>query len=142
MNSIKLTPNWPLQFTKCAAVLVLLFVIKSVFAITLKAAFLLLLPLIGVIIIFNFIHLRFLHCYQAGINYTRFMREQYINSEEIKSISFKSLFICTIFKVELENGKNYHFYNWRLSADEKANIVRLYKNKVDCKVDYISSCRA
>lgn len=89
-------------------------------------------------------HLRFLNCYKAGINYTRFLNECYINSEEIKCVSFKPLFICTVFRVELENGKSVNFYNWRLTEQTQADIAKLYKSKICDKANFSnnSQCNA
>jgi len=144
MNSIKLAPNWSLQFTKCILVLCLLFLTQSIFSISIKTAFLFLLPMFLVITLLNILHLRFLNCYKAGINYTRFLNECYINSEEIKCVSFKPLFICTVFRVELENGKFVNFYNWRLTEQTQADIAKLYKSKICDKANFSnnSQCNA
>lgn len=78
--------------------------------------------------------LRFLHCYKAGINYSRGMGKRYINTDEIKSISFKRSGILTEFKVVTITGESQCFFNWRVTAEQKNQIKDSYAEKyVDCK---------
>ena len=83
MKSIKLAPNWWLQFTKCVLAFSLIFLIHIIFSVNLKIVFLTVMPALLIITTFNILHLRFLHCYKAGICYTRLCTKRYINSEEI-----------------------------------------------------------
>jgi len=139
MKSIKLAPNWWLQFTKCILAFSLIFLIHIIFSVNLKVVFLTVMPALLIIIAFNILHLRFLHCYKAGICYTRLCTERYINSEEISYVSFSSFFLFTIFKVELENGKTFHFYNWQLDDETQSAISKMYCNKLAKKVENIGS---
>ena len=113
------------------------------FTVNLKIVFLTVMPALLIIIAFNILHLRFLHCYKAGICYTRLCTERYINSEEISCVSFSSFFLFTIFKVKLDNGKNFHFYNWQLDDEAQSAISEMYCNKLADKVENISDkCNA
>lgn len=139
MKSIKLAPNWWLQFTKCVFAFSLIFLIHIIFSENLEVVFFTASPVLLIIIAFNILHLRFLHCYKAGICYTRLCTERYINSEEITFVSFSSFFLFTIFKVELENGKVFHFYNWQLDDETQSAISKMYCNKLARKIENISS---
>jgi len=143
MKSIKLAPNWWLQFTKCILAFSIIFLIHIMFTVNPKIIFLTVMPALLIIIAFNILHLRFLHCYKAGICYTRLCTERYINSEEISCVSFSSFFLFTIFKVKLDNGKNFHFYNWQLDDEAQSAISEMYCNKLADKVENISDkCNA
>ena len=123
MKTIKLSPNWTLQGSKIAlAILVAL-------SVTLLGAplLMLMLPALLFITVLNFLQVRFLHCYKAGICYSRGFGKRYINAEEIKAIEFKKVAFLTVFKISLENGEKYHFSNWQINEEQQLAITKLYK---------------
>ena len=93
MKTIKLSPNWTLQGSKIAlAILVAL-------SVTLLGAsiLMLLLPVLLFITLLNFLELRFLHCYKAGICYSRGLGKRYINAEDIVTVEFNPMAFITVF---------------------------------------------
>ena len=136
MKTIKLSPNWTLQGTKIAfAILVLL-------SVTFLGTSLLLflLPILLFITILSFLQLLFLHCYKAGICYSRGIKKRYINTEDIAAVEFSQLAFLTIFKVDLVNGKSCQFFNWQVSDEQKIEIERLYKAKTNSRVESVLEC--
>ena len=71
--------------------------------------------------------MRFLYCYNAGICYSLGIGKRYINAEDIKGVEFKSTTFMTIFKVFLENGKTYSFFNWQIDEQQQSAITALYQ---------------
>ena len=127
---IKLVPNWSLQLFKYITVIGLFLLIPIFSTVTFRVAIIVLIPTLLTFFIISKMNLQLLHCYKPGICYKRIFGERYISREEIKSISFKSFFINTIFKVSLLNGRSIYFYNWRLDEKTRTAIYKSYSDKV------------
>lgn len=133
MNVVKLAPNWTLQIAKVILALFFAYILSAITALGFKSASVIIIPLVLIISLFNITQLRFLHCYKAGINYSRGFSKRYINADEVKSISFKRYGFITEFKIITFAGHTHRFLNWYISADQKSGIKNLYAGK------YISS---
>ena len=129
MNVVKLTPNWTLQVIKITLALLITYILSAATPMGFKAVSMIILPLFLIISLFNIMQLRFLHCYKAGINYSRGMGKQYINTDEIKSLNFKRYGIITEFSVVTLTGKSHRFINWQVSEEQKEAICHLYEGK-------------
>ncbi|MCG9734325.1 MULTISPECIES: hypothetical protein [Pseudoalteromonas] len=138
MKTIKLSPNWTLQGSKIAlAILVAL-------SVTLLGAsiLMLLLPVLLFITLLNFLELRFLHCYKAGICYSRGLGKRYINAEDIVTVEFNPMAFITVFKITLANGKTHQFMNWQIDEQQQIDIAKLYKSKAGCAIKPNLQCKA
>ncbi|WP_138625218.1 MULTISPECIES: hypothetical protein [Pseudoalteromonas] len=138
MKTIKLSPNWTLQGSKIAlAILVAL-------SVTLLGAplLMLMLPALLFITVLNFLQVRFLHCYKAGICYSRGFGKRYINAEDILAVEFNQVAFITVFKISLQNGKSYQFMNWQVDEQQQSDIAKLYKSKAGCAIKPNLQCKA
>lgn len=138
MKTIKLSPNWTLQGSKIAlAILVAL-------SVTLLGAplLMLMLPALLFITVLNFLQVRFLHCYKAGICYSRRFGKRYINAEDILAVEFNQVAFITVFKISLQNGKSYQFMNWQVDEQQQSDIAKLYKSKAGCAIKPNLQCKA
>ncbi len=143
MNVVKLTPNWTLQIVKVVLALLIAYILSTVTVLGFKSASAIIIPLVLIISLFNIMQLRFLHCYKAGINYSRGMGKQYINADEIKNMSFKRCGIMTELKIITFAGKVYRFLNWDISEEQKSGIKNLYPEKFDsCDNKTTQTCSA
>ena len=97
MNVVKISPNWALQLIKITLALLITYILSIATPMEFKSVGIIIFPLFLVISLFNIMQLRFLHCYKAGINYSRGVGKQYINADEIKSLSFRRYAIITEF---------------------------------------------
>lgn len=130
MNVVKLSPNWTLQIIKLIFTLSIIYILS----VTFKIVSIFIIGLALIVTFFNIMQLRFLHCYKAGINYSTGMGKRYINTDEIKSISFKRSGILTEVKVVTITGESHRFFNWRVTTEQKNKIKDLYAEKyVGCK---------
>ncbi|MGB0922703.1 MAG: hypothetical protein ACPGUW_00330 [Pseudoalteromonas shioyasakiensis] len=138
MKTIKLSPNWTLQGSKIAlAILVAI-------SVTLLGAplLMLILPALIFITVLNFLQVRFLHCYKAGICYSRGLGKRYINAEDIVTVEFNEVAFITVFKIALANGKRHQFMNWQIDEQQQSDIVKLYKSKAGCAIKPNLQCKA
>ncbi|MGS0536987.1 hypothetical protein [Pseudoalteromonas sp. SaAl2] len=143
MNVVKLSPNWTLQIAKVIFALLVAYILSAITAFGFESASVIIIPLVLVISLFNIMQLRFLHCYKAGVNYSRGLGKRYINADEIKSISFKRYGIITEFKIVTLAEQSHRFINWHISADQRTGIKNLYAAKyVGCDNNNTQSCNA
>lgn len=135
MNIIKLNLNWVLQVSKLLLLIAVLVAVNSLFAVNLKITLVTLLPLILLITILTLLEVRFFHCYKAGICYSRGLGKRYLNSDEIKGVSFKKYLFINILNIQLQDNKQLSFYNWRIDNTTQTSIIKLYseeKNSISC----------
>ncbi|MBD55789.1 hypothetical protein E5N72_01790 [Pseudoalteromonas sp. MEBiC 03607] len=123
MKTIKLGPNWILQGSTIALA-ILIALISSFFDASLL---IFILPVLLFFPVLSLLGMRFLYCYNAGICYSLGIGKRYINAEDIKGVEFKSTTFMTIFKVFLENGKTYSFFNWQIDEQQQSAITALYQ---------------
>ncbi|WP_217875305.1 hypothetical protein [Pseudoalteromonas shioyasakiensis] len=123
MKTIKLSPNWTLQGSKIALTILV------ALSVTLLGAspLMLLLPILLLIILLNFLQIRFLYCYKAGVCHSSGFGKRYINAEDIVTVEFNQVAFVTVFKVTLVNGKSIQFLNWQIDAQQQAEITKLYQ---------------
>lgn len=129
MNVVKISPNWTLQLIKISLALLIGYLFSVATPLEFKSLSIIILPLFLIISFFNIMQLRFLHCYKAGINYSRGAGKQYINADEIKNLSFKRFGVITAFNVMTHSNKSYRFINWQVSEEQKQAICNLYEGK-------------
>lgn len=123
MKTIKLSPNWTVQGSKLVLASLVAFSVNIIGT----SLLMFIMPVLLFITVLNFLQIRFLHCYKAGICYSRGFGKRYINAEEIKAIEFKKVAFLTVFKISLENGEKYHFSNWQINEEQQLAITKLYK---------------
>ncbi|KTF13732.1 hypothetical protein [Pseudoalteromonas sp. H105] len=129
MNVVKISPNWTLQLIKITLALLITYILSIATPMEFKSVGIIIFPLFLVISLFNIMQLRFLHCYKAGINYSRGVGKQYINADEIKSLSFRRYAIITEFCVVTLTGQSHRFINWQISKEQNEAICHLYEGK-------------
>ncbi|WP_394193248.1 hypothetical protein [Pseudoalteromonas atlantica] len=129
MNVVKISPNWTLQLIKISLALFITYILSAATPLEFKSVSIIILPLFLIISFFNIMQLRFLHCYKAGINYSRGAGKQYINADEIKNLSFKRFWVITAFNVVTHSNKSHRFINWQVSEEQKKAICNLYEGK-------------
>jgi len=139
MKSIKLAPNWWLQFTKCILAFSIIFLIHIIFSVNLKIVFLTVMPAL-LIVPFKILYFRFLHCYKAGICYTRLCKSVISIARKLVAYHLVRFFFSPFLMVGLDNRKTFHFYNWQLDDETQSVISRMYCNKVAKKMDNTRAC--